>query len=131
MEKIHKFEKEKIISFSNRTELIHFVSKYLTLEYKDHLEFWRISAVDTPREANYWRRKMELELPKFEEAIAIILRKKLRYKRRINITYKSAILKKVFKMAEIWVHPEGCFSANVKYKINKLVFKKVVMQKSV
>lgn len=127
MDKSRICAEEGKVSFSNRTELIQFVSNYLALEYKRHLEFWRATARDDWRERIYWEKRIESEVPKFEKAIKIFLRNKLKHSCVLNITYESIILKKAFRKARIIASfPEVCFPVNVEYKINKLVFEKVV-----
>ena len=123
MEQIHKFEEENIISFSNRTELIQFVSKYLAHHYKDGLEFWRATARDDRREMSWWEERMKVEVPKFEAAIKILLQKKLKRKKQFNFNYKSTFLKRAFRKAHITASsPENFFPINVEYTINNLVF---------
>lgn len=125
MEKIHKFEEENIISFSNRTELIQFVSKYLAHHYKDSLEFWRATARGDRKEMSWWEERIKVEVPKFEAAIRTLLQKKLKNKKQFNITYESVFLKKAFRKAHITASsPENYFPVNVEYQINNLVFKR-------
>ncbi len=127
MDKNHVLEEEGKVSFSNRTELIQFVSNYLSLEYKKHLEFWRAAARDDPRVIIYWERRIEVEVPKLKKAIKVLLRRKLKHNNVFNVTHESTILKEAFRKAHITeTSPQNCFPVNVEYKINKLVFEKNV-----
>ena len=127
MDQIQKFEEEYIISFSNRTELIQFVSKYLAHHYKEHLEFWRATARDDRKEMSLWEERIKVEVPKLEAAIKILLGEKLKNKKQFNITSKSIFLKKAFRKAHITSSsPENSFPINVEYKIDKLVFEQDV-----
>lgn len=122
MDKIHDFEKENIISFSNRTELIQFVSKYFAFRYKEHCEFWRATAMDEPKEIALWEKRIEEEVPKLEKSLRLLLGTKRYSRKKMKLTSKSIFFKEAFKEAKISCSPINCISCNVEYKIKGLLF---------
>ena len=131
MEKIHKFEKENIISFSNRTELIQFVSKYFANHYKRHCEFWKATAMDEPAEMAMWDARSECEAPRLQEALKHFLGKKRYFRKDFSLTSQSDIFKKAFKRANMSCNPRNAIPCNVEYKINGLVFSRDVKDRPI
>ena len=121
MEDFHDFEKRKIISFSNRTKLIQFVSKYLAYKYKEYLES-RIEYLGRVS-CDYWEQEIKRHL-KLERALRKLLKKSLKANTKIDITPQSEILIKAFEKANIFRAPLSCFDLKVRYEIDNLVFKK-------
>lgn len=121
MDKIHDFEKEGTLSFSNRTKLIQFVSQYLAFQYKQKLEYWSATEAASEDELFYWERRIEKEIPKLQKAIKKIL-KRLLHKKTLEISANSVILEEAFKKAKIKGSPKVCFFPNVKYRIDNLIF---------
>ena len=117
MEDIRVFEKERIISFSNRTELIHFVSKYLADQYKKDLEFWRDTTMGNMEEISLWQSRIEKDIPKFEAELKRVLPLRMLFCKKFTIRNKSLILKIAFKLAGIKGSPAHSFAYNVVYKV--------------
>lgn len=126
MDKIHDFEKENIISFSNRKDLIQFVSKYLALQYKDFLKMECAMAMDDLEEQKYWDNKIISDVSRLEAILRVLLFFKLIFNKRLEITSKSTVFKNAFGWLGEELSPEVCFPENVKYKINNLVFEKEI-----
>ena len=57
-----KFWKEGKLEFSDYNKWIEFIAVYFTQHYKDHLEYWKATAVDDKDEYRYWERKIATEL---------------------------------------------------------------------
>lgn len=57
-----KFEEKNEIEFSDYSKWIEFIAVYFTRQYKDHLEYWKATAVDDKDEYRYWERKIATEL---------------------------------------------------------------------
>lgn len=126
MDKIHEFEKENRISFSNRKELIQFVSKYLANQYKEHCEFWRATARDDPKEMVYWEERIEKEVPALEKAVKNLLYTKRYSRRNQKFNSKSVFFKEAFEAAQISSSPINCIPCNVEYQVKGRVFKREV-----
>ena len=124
MDSIHKFEKEKYISFPNRTNLIRFVSDYLAHKYEEYLKFECATAMDEFEEQKYWEKKIMKEIPKLKKALRKLLFLKLMFNKQLEITPEGNILKKAFKKLRIETSPKVCFAKNVEYKIDNLLFMK-------
>ena len=125
MDKIHTFEKENTISFSNWKSLMHFVSEYVAFLYKKHCEFWKTTA-DEAEERDIWDERIKRDVPKLEKTLRRIMGRKRYFKRDINITSKSILLREAFKEAKIYCNPQDCIPFNVEYVINGLVFRREV-----
>lgn len=125
MDKIRIFEKERIISFSNRTELIQFVSDYLALQYKRCLEIERAQAMDEWEEQEYYSNKILCNVPKLKKILKVLLRLILIFKKKLNINVDSFVLKFAFKLM-LEKSPQNHMPVNVEYEIDDFVFKKIV-----
>ena len=126
MEKIHMFEKENTISFSDQKSLILFVSEYFAFRYKKHCEFWKATATDSPAEMAMWDERSESEAPRLQKALKHSLNRKLFFRNSVSLTRKSTLFKSAFKKAKMSCEPDNCIPCNVEYKIDGLVFKRDV-----
>lgn len=119
-----KFEEENIISFSNKKELIRFVSSYMAIQYRKFLDMEYAMAMDSEEEKCYLKIKISSCVSKFEKVLRVILHVKLMSNKNFEINHESTILKVAFKYAEETVQPRACFANNVKYSIKDLTFEK-------
>lgn len=120
-----KFEEENIISFSNRRDLIRFVSRYMAIQYRKFLEMEYAMAMDSEEEKCYLKIKISSCVSKFENALRVILNVKLMSNKSFEINNESSILKISFKYAGETVETRACFANNVKYSIKDLTFEKI------
>lgn len=125
-DKIRKFEECRIITFSNRREMIQFVSKYLAIQYKKFLKMECATTMDSAEEEDYWEYKIYSNVSKFEKALKGILNIYVIFDKTIEMTNESDILKTVFKVIGETVGPTCCFEDNVKYRIKELTFEKII-----
>lgn len=131
MDKIHKFKKENIISFSNRKELIQFVSKYFANQYEEHCELWKATAMDSPAEMVSWDVRRENESPRLQKALIHFLSGRRYFKKDFKFTSQSVLFKKAFKRAKMSCNPINCIPVNVEYEIKGLVFSRDVKSRPI
>ena len=131
MEKIHTFEKENTISFSDEKSLIQFVSEYFAFHYTKHCEFWKATTTDSPAEMAMWDERSESEAPRLQKALEHFLNRKLFFRNSVSLTRESALFKKAFKKAKMSCKPENCIPCNVKYEIDGLVFRRDVKDRPI
>lgn len=76
---IIKFEQERKIEFSDYNDWIEFVAVYFANHYKEHLEYWRATAVDDRAEYRYWQKKLNTEIGQVYDAFTTILNHNYEY----------------------------------------------------
>lgn len=123
--KFQKFKEENVISFLNRREMIQFVSKYFTVQYKRFLEQEYFIQTESEEEKAYREIEISSCISRFEKALKIILHVYLMFNKNFEITNESNILRLAFDYVGENISPRACFEESVKYKIRNLTFKKV------
>lgn len=74
MNQISRFEKTNTMIFPTRTRMIQFVSHYFAFQYQKELELRRVAVMSNSEEKEWWTKKLEYEVPKFEKALNEIFR---------------------------------------------------------
>jgi len=64
----HTLREEGELTFSSRKELITSTADILAWVYREHLEYWRATAMDDRSEMRYWESKINVEVDAYREA---------------------------------------------------------------
>lgn len=113
-----------VVPFTTQEEMVTEVAKQLTVEHKDHLEFWMATAMDEPMESKQWQEKLRTELEPYYEAVRAELESQVKaceqlpfYRKHIveiNSKKKPEVISAGLRAIGSDVSPSSTFPINVR-----------------